>query len=301
MGSVSTNKKDSKLTVSRFSNFLKTAIKEIKEATFPLINFAWRSRDDKCAHTNKHFVMRYESKIFIEKNLCSLKREKATGKDSLAPGLLKDCEMHIETPLCYIINLSISTSPIPTIWKHAKVSPVFKSGDSSEPGNYCPISILPVFSKILEKAIHKQLMDYLEIENLLCNQQYGFRRKRSTKMTTTLFCNQICQQMDSGQLTGVLYLDLTKAFDNIGHNILIDKLPKFGIYAKSLDWLLDYLFNRSQTVEINGCRSVVEPVASGVPQGSILELLLFIIFYNDFLDHIQSCEVIMYADDTMIF
>ena len=125
MGSVTTSKKDSKSTVSRFSYFFKAAIEEIKEATFPLINFAWKSRDDKCVYTNKHFVMRYMSKNFIEKELRNLK----------PPGLLKDCAMYIATPLCYIINLSISTSTIPTIWKYSKVLPVFKSGDSSEPGN----------------------------------------------------------------------------------------------------------------------------------------------------------------------
>ena len=240
--------------------------------------------------------MRYVSKIFIEKELRNLKQQKATGIDNLPPGLLKDCAMYIATPLCYIINLSISTSTIPTIWKHAKVSLVFKSGDSSEPGNYRPISILPVLSNIIEKAIHKQLMDYLETENLLYNQQYGFCRKRSTTMAATLFCDRIRQQMDSGN-----YFDLTKAFETIGHNVLIDKLPKFGIRGKSLDWFVDYLFSRSQTVEINGCRSGVEPIVSGVPQGSILGPLLFIMFYNDFPDHFQSCEVIMYVDDTVIF
>ena len=196
---------------------------------------------------------------------------------------------------------SIYTSTIITIWKHAKVSPVFTSGDSSEPGNYHPILILPVLSKILEKAIHKQLIDYLENENLLCNQQYGFCHKRSTKMAATLFCDQICQQMDSGKLVGTIYLDLTKSLDTIGHNLLVDKLPKFGTCGKSLNWFVDYLFNRSHRVEINGCRSVVEPIASGIPQGSILGLLLSIMFYNDFPDQIQSCQVTMYADDTVIF
>ena len=223
--------------------------------------------------------MRYLSKIFIEKELRNLKRQKATGTDNLPPGLLKDFVMYRVTPLCYIINLSISTSTILTIWKHAKVSSVFKSGDSSEPGNYRPISILPVLSKILEKAIHKQLMDYLETANLLCNQQYGFCRKLSAKIAATLFCDQIRQQMDSSKLIGAIYLDLTKAFNTISHKVLIDKLPKFGIRVKSLDWFVDYLFNKSQTVEINGCRSGVKPIVSSVPQGSILGLLLF---YNDF-------------------
>ena len=144
-------------------------------------------------------------------------------------------------------------------------------------------------------------MDYLKTEKLLCNQKYRFRRKRSTKMAATLFCDRIRQQMDSGKLIGAIYLDLTKAFDTIGHNVLIDKLPKFGIGGKSLDWFVDYLLNRSQTIESNGCRSGVEPIVWGVPQGSILGPFLFIMFYNDFPDHIQSCEVIIYADDTVIF
>ena len=122
-------------------------------------------------------------------------------------------------------------------------------------------------------------MDYLETANLLCNQQYGFCRKPSAKIAATLFCDQIRQQMDSGKLIGAIYLDLTKAFNTISHKVLIDKLPKFGIRVKSLDWFVDYLFNKSQTVEINGCRSGVKPIVSSVPQGSILGLLLF---YNDF-------------------
>ena len=199
------------------------------------------------------------------------------------------------------INMSISTSTKPTIWKHAKVSPVFNSRDSSEPGNYCPISILPVLSKILEKAIHKKLMEYLETENLLCSQQYGFRHKWSMKMAATLFYNRIHQQMYSGKLVGNIYLDLTKAFETIVYNVLIDKLPKFGICGESLHWFVDYLFNRSQTFEINDCRSVVEPIVSGVLQGFVLGLLLFIMFYNDFSDQTQSYEVIMYADNTVIF
>ena len=106
--------------------------------------------------------------------------------------------------------------------------------------------------------------------------------------------------MDSGKLIGAIYLDLTKVFDPTGHNVLIDKLLKFGICGKSRDWFVEYLFNRSQTVEINGSRSVVEPIVSDFPQGSILRPLLFM-FYNDFPNHIQSFEVIMYADDTVIF
>ena len=118
-------------------------------------------------------------------------------------------------------------------------------------------------------------------------------------MAATLLCDRIHQQMYSGMIVEAIYLDLTKAFETIGDNVLIDKLPKFGICGKSLDWFVDYLFNSSQIFEIYGCRSVVEPIVSGVPHGFILGLLLFIMFYNYFPDQIQSCQVIMYADNTV--
>ena len=136
----------------------------------------------------------------MEKELCNLKRQKATGIDSLPTDLLKDCAVYLSTLQCCIINLFISASTIPTIGKHAKVSPVFKSGDSLGHSNYRAISILLALSKILEKLIHKQLMDYLKTENLLYNKQYKFHRKWSTKMAGTLLFHRICQQIDSGKL-----------------------------------------------------------------------------------------------------
>ena len=175
-------------------------------------------------------------KMSLEKELRNLKRQRATEIDSLRPGLLKYCAMYIATPLCYIINLSISTSTIPTIWKNAKVSQVFKSGDSSEPGNYRSISILPVHSKILEKAIYKQLMDHLKMEILLCNQQYGFHRKRSTKIAATLFCDRIREQMHSDKFIGAIYVYLTKAFDTTGQKELM-------ISYQNLEFVVNHLIS----------------------------------------------------------
>jgi len=143
-------------------------------------------------------------------------------------------------------------------------------------------------------------MDFLESEKLLNNQQYGFRRKRSTKMAATLLSDRIRREVDSGKLVGAIYLDLTKAFDTIGHNVLINKLPTFGINGRELSWLTDYLFNRSQIVECSGHRSNKEHILTGVPQGSILGPLLFIMFYNDLTDHVHHADIIMYADDTVL-
>ena len=119
-------------------------------------------------------------------------------------------------------------------------------------------------------------------------------------MAATLLCDRVRQEIDSGKMIGAVYLDLTKAFDTIGHSILINKLPAFGIQGKELVWLTDYLFNRYQSVEIKGCSSCKEPIMTGVPQRSILGPLLFIMFFNDFTNHVHHSEVIMYADDTVL-
>ena len=287
--------------VNNFSRYFSTAVHILKSISIPLTNFTWRFTKLIPSRTNKTFVLGYVSKVFIEKELRLLKRQKATGIDDLPPGLLKDCAKVISGPLSHIINLSIKTCTVPFIWKIAKILPAFKSGNSSLPENYRPISILPVLSKILEKAVHAQLTEFLEIENLLNDCQYGFRSKRSTKLASTLLCDKIRKEIDGGNMVGAIYIDLTKAFDTIGHNVLLNKLPSYGIHGNDLSWFTDYLFNRSQVVEINNVRSKYEPIYSGVPQGSILGPLLFNILFNDFSDHVPKSSVIKYADDTVIY
>ena len=132
----------------------------------PLINFTWRFGTKLPRRTNQSFIINYISKVFVEKELRALRRNKATGLDQLPPGLLKDCAAHISGPLCHILNLSIKSSTVPNIWKAAKVTPIFKSGNHELPENYRPISMLPVLSKILEKAVHRQLIDFLESNSL---------------------------------------------------------------------------------------------------------------------------------------
>ena len=165
--------------------------------------------------------------MFIEKELRSLNRQKATGIDELPPGLLKDCAKGISKPICHIINLSIQTSTVPTIWKVAKISQVFKSGVNTLPENYHPISVLPFHSKLLEKAVHSKLMNYLEKGNMLSDSQYWFRNKRSAKMAVTLLCDNIRRKIDIGEMVGTIYIDLSISFDTIGHGILLQKLPAY--------------------------------------------------------------------------
>ncbi|XP_057308170.1 uncharacterized protein LOC130646052 [Hydractinia symbiolongicarpus] len=257
---------ESRSKVSNFSKFFSIAVHSLKSKSIQLMNFTWRYVPPFSLRTNKIFMTGYISKIFVEKELRSLKRNKATGIDELPPGMLKDCAILISKPLSHIINLSINTSTVPSAWKVAKVAPIFKSGDSSLLKNYRPISILPVLSKILEKAIHNELVNYLEKEKLLNDCQYGFRSKRSTKLASTLFCDSIRRKIDGGKLVGAVYIDLSKAFDTIGHSLLLNKLRTYGIKGKELAWFTDYFFNRSQLVDINNIRSSYEPIYCCVPQ-----------------------------------
>jgi hypothetical protein len=125
--------------------------------------------------------------------------------------------------------------------------------------------VLSVLSKLIEKAVHKQLLDYLEGNNLLNNCQYGFRKHRSTKLAATLQCDNIRRELESGKFVGAVYIDLSKAFDTIGHGILLNVLEFYRVMGNKLTWFTDYLFNRNQIVEINNVDSDMEPIFCGVP------------------------------------
>ena len=170
-----------------------------------------------------------------------LKKNKAVGIDDLSPILLKDCASAISKPLGYIINMSIQTATVPTEWKTAKITPILKSGSPSETDNYRPISILPTLSKILEKIVHEQLSSYLEENKLLWNMQFGYRTKRSTEGAITLFLDNIRKEVDTGKLVGVVFFDLSKAFDSIDHEILLKKLRSLGTSGDATEWFRRYL------------------------------------------------------------
>lgn len=175
------------------------------------------------------------------------------------------------------------------------------SGKRNSFDNYRPIYVLNVISKVIEKIACHQITDHLENNNLLSSCQYGFRRNRSTQHAVSKLVDHIRHNIDGGKYTGVLYMDFSKAFDTVNHSCLLQKLPYYGINGVELEWLSDYLFNRKQLVVYEGIYSNVESITHGVPQGSILGPLLFLILVNDLQSQLTICSLLMYADDTVLY
>ena len=292
----------SSLTSNKICDFFTTIAGNLKKLSFPLRELIWEApKTIKSVSATPAFAFTYVSTLFVEGELKKMKRTKSTGIDDLPTGMLKDCRTVISTPLTFIINMSLQTSTVPSEWKTALITPIHKKGSKTDANNYRPISILPVVSKILEKAVQQQLMDHLESNNLLSDKQFGYRKQRSTDIAATLFTDNIRKACDKGLVSGALFIDLSKAFDTLGHHNILTKLEKVGIKGLSLQWFTDYLFSRRQCVKFNNELSDPSTLLCGVPQGSILGPILFLIFFNDFECCLQQCEVIQFADDTVVY
>ena len=234
----------------------------------------------------------------VQKNLDDLTAKTSSGPDGISSKLLKRIKGVLVDPLTVIINQSLCTGIFPDNLKLAKVVPLFKKGNPHFLDNYRPISLLSTLSKIFEKVVFQQVYTYFTDNKLFYENQYGFRKNHSTELAAMELVDRISGYMDTGKIPISIFLDLSKAFDTLDSYILLEKLKHYGFGDIPLKWFHSYLLGRSQYVVFNGSQSDVMKLSTGVPQGSVLGPLLFIIYMNDIHVASKCFKAILYADDT---
>ena len=247
--------------------------------------------------------------------LLELDPHSSMGPDGLHPHLLQQCADAVATPLYLIYNRSLEEGEVPSLWKTSRVIPIFKKGPRYDPLNYRPISLTSICSKMMERAVASHIWEYLDNNNIITTNQFGFRAGRSTADQLLLVYDDVSRATDEGQISDVVLFDFSKAFDVVPHDILLEKLRWLGFSndrhattvppneasgASLLSWIQSFLTGRCMHVSVNGANSSPRPVRSGVPQGSVLGPILFLIFINSIASSLSSSYKI-FADDLKIY
>ena len=225
---------------------------------------------------------------------------KSKGPDRIAPRILKEGADLLAPSLTKLFNASLQKGIVPNDWRQAHVTPVFKNGQKDDSSNYTPMSPKSIVSKTLERIVCNRLVRHLNTNNILNENQHGFRAGRSCETQLLDAVHDWSSSLDNGNSVNVVFLDFAKAFDRVRHDLLYKKLNAYGIGHKNLKWIMNFLKNRTQRVVINGSCSSWSNVTSGVPQGTILGSVLFLCFINDIADSIHS-TIRLYADDCTLY
>ena len=264
-------------------------------------------------HSEKHFTTYIEkSNIILENDdlttnefetaFNSIKINKASGFDDITSNVVKLSFNELAAPLFHICKNSLKCGIFPDDMKIAKIKPLHKSGEKNVVSNYRPISVLPLFSKILERIMYNRVYKHVSSQNLLYNKQFGFQNKCSTEHAILQLTKELHESFEKKEFTLGVFVDLSKAFDTVNHDILLVKLEYFGLKNSYLNWFKSYLSNRQQFVSYgNKKQSNTENINCGVPQGSILGPLLFLLYVNDLCRASNVLQPIMFADDTNLF
>ena len=248
---------------------------------FPLLTF----------FTVLKFTLHHATEESVLKLLEGINPTKAAGLDNLAGKFLKDGAQILAKPVSELCNLSISLSLFPEDCKQAKLKPLFKKGSRDEPKNYRPISLLPQISKVIEKIVHEQVLEYLDTNKILYRYQSGFRPHHSTDTCLSYLSDKITQAFEKGMFTGMILIDLQKAFDTIDHEIFLEKLKHLAFSDPAIYWFRSYLTSRTFFVNIGKETSSPGELSCGVPQGSILGPLIFLLYVND-MPQAVDCDLL---------
>ena len=224
----------------------------------------------------------------------------SAGWDAMAPRVLKSVSDVISAPLTHVLNLSLAQGIVPSELKIARVTPIYKSGDNQLCINYRPVSVLPCLSKIFERCMYNRLFKFFESNRVLNDCQFGFRKDSSPELALSLLVERITRALDAKENAVGLFIDLSKAFDTVNFKILLQKLEIYGIRGTPLKWVNNYLTDRKQFVRYNNSDSEYRDIKCGVPQGSILGPLFFLVYINDLLHINNTMQFVMFADDTTI-
>ena len=237
----------------------------------------------------------------ITKLLQNIDPSKATGPDQISGRVLKELSTELTPAIQLIFQKSLTSGKVPSDWKHANVCPIYKKGDKHNAINYRPVSLTCILCKLCEHIISSNLMTHLNTHSILYDLQHGFRSARSCETQLTSFVPELCNSNDKNIQTDVIVMDFAKAFDKVPHKRLLYKLGYYGIRNDTLLWIQDFLSLRSQTVLLEGSHSHKIPVTSGVPQGTVLGPILFLIYINDFHEYLQHSTLRLFADDSIIY
>ena len=236
----------------------------------------------------------------VRDEIRKLNVSKSCGPDEIHPRLLIELVDIVCKPIALLLNKSMETGKLPDDWKRAHVSPIYKKGAKSRAENYRPISLTSVICKIMEKFVKKSVMNHIVDTGTLSTKQYGFINGRSTTTQLLKYFDECINNVINGDVVDSIYLDYAKAFDTVPHQRLINKIDSYGIKGKVKAWIKEFLSNRTQIVKVNGTESKSVPVISGIPQGSVLGPILFVLYINDLPDKLNS-NVYLFADDTKLF
>ena len=230
----------------------------------------------------------------------NMKQNKSPGVDGISPKILKETVEQISTPLAHVFNMSLKEGIVPFEWREANIIPLFKKGSRNKSVNYRPVSLTSVICKLLETIIRDHMMDFLIKHKLINPSQHGFLKAKSCLTNLLCFLEEITKWVDDGSPVDVIYLDFQKAFDKVPHQRLISKLKSHGMGYSLINWIEQWLTDSRQRVVVDGEVSTWKSVLSGVPQGSVLGPILFLVYINDLEEGVTG-KILKFADDTKLF